>query len=82
MSGSRKPSLEFVVNICCSAGVSANWLLGLPEHGAPAALPAKVTAGGSVTIANAPGATASTVGGDCARCQLMIEHIKAITGRG
>jgi len=54
----------------------------LPEHGAPAALPAKVTAGGSVTIANAPGATASTVGGDCARCQLMIEHIKAITGRG
>jgi len=31
--GLRKPSLELVVRVCSSFGVSADWLLGLPEHG-------------------------------------------------
>ncbi len=36
MKGERKPSLEFVQNICSSFGVSADWLLGLKPAGATA----------------------------------------------
>lgn len=34
MKGERKPSLEFVQNICTSFGVSADWLLGLKPDSA------------------------------------------------
>ena len=31
LKGERKPSLEFVLSICSSLGVSADWLLGLSD---------------------------------------------------
>lgn len=76
--GVKDPASQTIVLIASTFGVSADWLLGLPER----------TGGGTVTV-NAPvtGAVAcvnstATVGGDCSRCQLMIEHIRQITGRG
>ena len=32
IKGERKPSVELIVSVCSKCNVSANWLLGLPEH--------------------------------------------------
>lgn len=78
MKGARKPSLEFVNNICLCFKVSADWLLGLPERPNGAVTVNAPVSGAAVAVGNAT----ATVGGDCAKCQLMIEHIRQITGRG
>lgn len=80
VKGERKPSVEVIRAIALACKVSADWLLGLPERGA--SVQSTVTAGWSVAIAASPGATASTVGGDCSRCKLMQAHLREITGRG
>ena len=78
LKGERKPSLEFVLNICSTQGVSADWLLGLPQ--APAAH----------TITNSPGAIVGTsagtisnsvkIGSDCENCKYkrLAEALKAV----
>ena len=76
MNGERKPSLEFVKNICSNFGVSSDWLLGLPTAGGGHT----VTAGTSAAVNIGSGS--ATVGGDCSKCQLMADHIRQITGRG
>jgi len=92
LKGERKPSLEFIYNICCSFNVSADWLLGLPERGGPppvtAGAGAAVSIGSGSATASGPGAVAAggnakvTTGGDCSKCKLMQAHIREITGRG
>jgi transcriptional regulator with XRE-family HTH domain len=32
IKGERKPSVELIISVCSKCNVSANWLLGLPEH--------------------------------------------------
>ena len=90
MNGERKPSLEFVKNICTCFGVSADWLLGLRDGAAPGA-GGNVTASGPGAIAAGPHASVqsgvpvcrgSGDQGDCSKCKLMLAHIREITGRG
>ena len=76
MNGERKPSLEFVKNICSNFGVSSDWLLGLPTAGGGPSVNAG--SGAAVNI----GSGSATAGGDCSKCQLMADHIRQITGRG
>lgn len=78
LKGERKPSVEFVTNICSKFGVSADWLLGLPERGGSAAVDAPNNSGAIAVGSNA----LATAGGDCSKCQLMQAHIREITGRG
>ena len=78
LKGERKPSVEFIKNICSRFSVDANWLLGLPERPNSAVTVNAPVSGAAVAVGNAT----ATVGGDCAKCQLMIEHIRQITGRG
>lgn len=79
LRGERKPSVEFILNICSKFNVSADWLLGLPERGGSAA---QATANGAHSIAVAGTGAKVTAGGDCAKCKLMQAHIREITGRG
>jgi len=76
LKGERKPSVEFVVNICSKFGVSADWLLGLPDHGNTGI----ATATGSHAIAVSGHNTTVNAGSDCSKCKLMQAHLKEITG--
>ena len=68
LKGERKPSLEFIYNICRSFGVSADWLLGLPERGGSAT----VTAGDGAAVSLGSGsATAS----NCRDCPIHLDFI-------
>ena len=79
-SGASLPSIDILATICRAHACSADWLLGLPERGG--------SAGGGE---NAPGAKHQAPGTrhqapatpppDCSRCQLMLAHIREITGR-
>ena len=78
LKGERKPSLEFVLNICSTQDVSANWLLGLPERGGGGA----TVHGDGNAVAVGTGARATTkVPTDCSKCKLMQAHLREITGR-
>lgn len=74
----REPPIGVIQQLCVVYGVSADWLLGLPERGGSAA---SVTAHGAHAIAAGAHATVTT-GGDCSKCKLMQAHIREITGRG
>ena len=86
IKGARKPSVEFIYNICCSFNVSADWILGLSQS-KDASIVAPNNSG---AIASGPNAQATlhaapavqSPPSDCARCLLMQEHIRRITGRG
>ena len=86
IKGARKPSVEFIYNICCSFNVSADWLLGISQS-RDASIVAPNNSG---AIASGPNAQATlhaapavpSPPSDCARCLLMQEHIRRITGRG
>jgi len=71
--GIREPSMSAIVNICTHLGVSADWLLGLPERGG-----SSTTVTGNVgAVAVGAGARASVGRGlrsalppaDCANCK-------------
>jgi len=72
--GQVSPSADKLQQICRIHAVSADWLLGLPERGAPTQI-----------IAHGAGAMAAgrdlNAGGVCSKCQLMQSHIREITGR-
>ena len=86
LKGERKPSVEFIKSICTRFGVSADWLLGLSQS-RDASIVAPNNSG---AIASGPNAQATlhaapavpSPPSDCARCLLMQEHIRRITGRG
>ena len=86
IKGARKPSVEFIYNICCSFNVSADWLLGISQS----RYASVVAPNNSGAIASGPNAQATlhaapavtSPPSDCARCLLMQEHIRRITGRG
>ena len=86
IKGARKPSVEFIYNICCSFNVSADWLLGISQSRDASV----VAPNNSGAIASGPNAQATlhaapavpSPPSDCARCLLMQEHIRRITGRG
>lgn len=86
IKGARKPSVEFIYNIFCSFNVSADWLLGISQS-RDASIVAPNNSG---AIASGPNAKATlhaapavpSPPSECARCLLMQEHIRRITGRG
>lgn len=93
LKGERKPSLEFIYNICSSFGVSADWLLGLPARGGSAAESAGEGSAESQGSGRAPARSVdlstsqpsqllNLPSGDCSKCKLMSAHIREITGRG
>ncbi|MGN0832606.1 MAG: helix-turn-helix domain-containing protein [Kiritimatiellia bacterium] len=41
--GIREPSMSAIIHLCTHLGVSADWLLGLPERGGSAAAPPPAT---------------------------------------
>lgn len=72
MKGERKPSVDFVLNICSTFKVSADWLLGLSEE-----------RGKTATVVDASHNTGSiAIGGgnavsrDCLECPLLQAHLK------
>ncbi len=76
--GKVSPGADILQQICRIHACSADWLLGLPERPNGAVTVNAPVSGAAVAVGNAT----ATVGGDCAKCQLMIEHIRQITGRG
>ena len=72
----REPPIGVIRQLCTVYGVSANWLLGLPERGGGG----MATAHGVGAIAAAGNATVNA-GGVCSKCKLMQAHIREITGR-
>ena len=85
-SGKVLPGAEAIHQICSSFGASADWLLGLSPPGGSSV----VAPNNSGAIASGPNAQATlhaapavpSPPSDCARCLLMQEHIRRITGRG
>ena len=83
MKGERKPSVEFIKNICTSFNVSSDWLLGLTERSG--GITQKVTANGpgGQAVALAHGNVVISPGRgepkDCANCKYkrLAEVIKA-----
>lgn len=77
VKGERKPSVEFVRNICSNFGVSADWLLGLSEKSFTAV---KLSEQPTVNAPNNSGAIAiggdNAVSRDCLECPLLKDHLK------
>ena len=73
VKGERKPSVDFVRNICSTFGVSADWLLGLPERGASA----QVTAGDGAAVAIGSGTATSS---NCRDCPILLDFIRRRSG--
>ena len=77
MKGERKPSVEFITSICSSFGISADWLLGLPDRSGGAV----VTGSSGVAIATGGGsATVSTPQPSCQTCpyKALAEALKKV----
>ena len=82
----RVPTVEVIKLLCSVYNVSADWLLGLSQS-RDASIVAPNNSG---AIASGPNAQATlhaapavpSPPSDCARCLLMQEHIRRITGRG
>ena len=80
IKGERKPSVDFVRNICATQHISADWLLGLPGNDC------------GTHITNSPGAIVGTNTGtinssvstaaDCDNCKFkrLAEALKAVQG--
>lgn len=62
LRGERKPSVEFVVNICSKFGVSSDWLLGLSDDKERGGSAATATANGAPAIAVSGAGAKVTVG--------------------
>lgn len=77
VKGERKPSVEFVRNICSNFGVSADWLLGLSGNLSTAV---DKSAPPSLNAPNNSGAIAigggNAVSRDCLECPLLKDHLK------
>ena len=82
----REPGLECLYQIGVITGVSVDWLLGLSQsRDASVVAPNNSGAIASGTNAQATLHAAPAVPSppsECARCLLMQEHIRRITGRG
>ena len=81
IKGERKPSVEFVKNICSRFGVSADWLLGLPTTAGNATATgdhAQAVAGSNITINTGSPPLYSSP--DCQHCKYKVfaEAFKAI----
>lgn len=84
--GDREPGLETLQRIGVVCGVSIDWLLGLSQSRDASV----VAPNNSGAIASGPNAQATlhaapavpSPPSECARCLLMQEHIRRITGRG
>lgn len=59
LKNERKPSLEFIKNICANYGVSADWLLGLSTVRVRGAMPASASAR-AVADSRAPSAESAS----------------------
>ena len=83
VNGERKPSVEFIYNICCSFGVSSDWLLGLPERSGGITQQATANGPGGQAVALAHGSVVLSPGKveapDCSTCKYkrLAEVIKA-----
>ena len=83
MKGERKPSVEFIKNICTSFNVSSDWLLGLPERSGGITQQATANGPGGQAVAVAHGNVVISPGRgepkDCANCKYkrLAEVIKA-----
>ena len=83
IKGARKPSVEFIYNICCSFNVSSDWLLGLPERSGGITQQATANGPGGHAVAVAHGNVVISPGRgepkDCANCKYkrLAEVIKA-----
>lgn len=77
VKGERKPSVEFVRNICSTFGVSADWLLGLQNKSSTAVelseSPPSEAAPETAAVARVDGAS---IGRDCLECPLLQAHLK------
>ena len=72
MNGERKPSLEFIYNICCTFGVSSDWLLGISTDNAPT-----VRAGDGAAVNIGSG---SANAANCKDCPILLDFIKRRSG--
>lgn len=73
VGGTSSPKMEYIVLLCTKLGVSADWLLGLPEPGGTT----RVTAGDGAAVAIGTGtATAS----NCRDCPILLDFIKRRSG--
>ncbi|MBQ6339234.1 MAG: helix-turn-helix transcriptional regulator [Kiritimatiellae bacterium] len=70
----REPNLDTLCHIGLTLGISADWLLGLPERGGTA----RVTAGDGAAVAIGGTATAS----NCRDCPILLDFIKRRSGGG
>ena len=69
----REPNLETLCHIGLTLGISADWLLGLPERG----VGARVEAGKGAAVSIGSGtATAS----NCRDCPILLDFIKRRSG--
>ena len=84
LKGERKPSVDFVRNICATQHVSADWLLGLSP---PETATTAIVGSGNTVIANNTlaahstlAATAPTGAADCENCKYkrLAEALKAV----
>lgn len=70
--GIKDPAAQTVAQIASTFGVSADWLLGLPERGGTA----RVTAGDGAAVAIGGTATAT----NCRDCPILLDFIKRRSG--
>lgn len=83
MKGERKPSVEFIKNICTRFNVSSDWLLGLPERSGGITQQATANGPGGQAVALAHGSVVISPGKveapDCSTCKYkrLAEVIKA-----
>ncbi|MBR4651846.1 MAG: helix-turn-helix transcriptional regulator [Kiritimatiellae bacterium] len=71
--GTSSPKMEYIVMLCTKLGISADWLLGLPERG----VGARVEAGKGAAVSIGSGtATAS----NCRDCPILLDFIKRRSG--
>ena len=69
LKGERKPSIQMVITICRKCHVSADWLLGLPEH-----------AGHAVSaVHSAVAVNGNATNNGCAHCELLKAATAALT---
>lgn len=77
LMGPSSPKMEYIIQICTKLGVSADWLLGLPDRSGGAV----VTGSSGVAIATGGGnATVSTPQPSCSACpyKALAEALKKV----
>ena len=73
ISGTSSPKMEYIVMLCTKLGVSADWLLGLPERREST----RVTAGEGAAVAIGSGTATSS---NCRDCPILLDFIKRRSG--